>query len=147
MRSRRPSLRRRRRRSSLSWALPKARAWKRQECRGRGIPAASTHELLEEPMKAKIVVVGGGVMGVAIAWHAARRADPLTEPIVLLERRALAAGASGRSGAILRQHYSDRVVAAMARDSLRVYSTLERKTGRSIGFERSGVLTLAGPSS
>jgi glycine/D-amino acid oxidase-like deaminating enzyme len=97
-------------------------------------------------MKAKVVIVGGGVMGVAIAWHCARRADPLAEPIVLLEKKALAAGASGRSGAILRQHYSDRVVAAMARDSLHVYSALERATGRSIGFQRTGVLTLAGPS-
>jgi glycine/D-amino acid oxidase-like deaminating enzyme len=97
-------------------------------------------------MKARVVVVGGGVMGVAIAWHAARRADPLTEPVVLLEKTALAAGESGRSGAILRQHYSDRIVAAMARDSLKVYSTLERNTGRSIGFQRTGVITLAGPS-
>jgi glycine/D-amino acid oxidase-like deaminating enzyme len=97
-------------------------------------------------MKAKVVIVGGGVMGVAIAWHCARRADPLSQPIVLLEKTSLAAGASGRSGAILRQHYSDRVVAAMARDSLRVYSTFERKTGRAIGFQKSGVITLAGPS-
>jgi glycine/D-amino acid oxidase-like deaminating enzyme len=98
-------------------------------------------------MRARVVVVGGGVMGVAIAWHCARRADPLTEPVVLLEKTALAAGESGRSGAILRQHYSDRVVAAMARDSLKVYAALERNTGRSIGFQRTGVITLAGPRS
>jgi glycine/D-amino acid oxidase-like deaminating enzyme len=98
-------------------------------------------------MRARVVVVGGGVMGVAIAWHCARRADALTEPVVLLEKSALAAGESGRSGAILRQHYSDRVVAAMARDSLKVYATLERNTGRSIGFQRTGVITLAGPRS
>src|SRR6185295_12299549 len=97
-------------------------------------------------MKAKVVIVGGGVMGVAIAWHCARRADPLTQPVVLLEKKALAAGASGRSGAILRQHYSDRVVAAMARDSLKVYSMLEQKTGRSIGFQQCGLITLAAPS-
>jgi glycine/D-amino acid oxidase-like deaminating enzyme len=96
-------------------------------------------------MRAKVVIVGGGVMGAAIAWHAARRNDPLEGPIVLLEKTALAAGSSGRSGAILRQHYADRVVAAMARDSLRVYASLERDTGRAIGFERTGVLTLTGP--
>lgn len=97
-------------------------------------------------MRARVVIIGGGVMGVAIAWYAARRGDPLAEPIVLLEKKALAAGSSGRSGAILRQHYSDRVVAAMARESLRVYSSLERNTGRSIGFQQTGVITLAGPS-
>ena len=96
-------------------------------------------------MKAKFVIVGGGVMGVSIAWHAASRADSIEEPIVLLEKKALAAGSSGRSGAILRQHYSQREVAAMARDSLKVFAAFEKKTGRSIGFQRTGVLTIASP--
>ena len=95
--------------------------------------------------RAKVVVVGGGVMGVAIAWHAAKRADAIEEPVVLLEKTSLAAGSSGRSGAILRQHYSDVELAAMARDSLRVYAGFEARTGRSIGFQKTGVLTLAGP--
>jgi glycine/D-amino acid oxidase-like deaminating enzyme len=96
-------------------------------------------------MKAKCVIVGGGVMGVSIAWHAASRADSIEEPIVLLEKKALAAGSSGRSGAILRQHYSQPEVAAMARDSLKVFASFEKKTGRSIGFQRTGVLTVASP--
>ena len=97
-------------------------------------------------MRAKVVVIGGGVMGASIAWQLALRLDPHEEPVVLLEKKALAAGSSGRSGAILRQQYSDRVLAAMARDSLRVYSGLERATGRYIGFVRMGVLTIAGPT-
>src|SRR5262249_42454105 len=96
-------------------------------------------------VKAKVVIVGGGVMGVSIAWHAAARADPVEEPVVLLEKKSLAAGSSGKSGAILRQHYSQREVAAMARDSLQVYTDFERKTGRSIGSQKTGVLTVAGP--
>lgn len=95
--------------------------------------------------RADTVIVGGGVMGTAIAWHAARHADPIEGPVVLLEKTALAAGSSGRSGAILRQHYSDRELASMARDSLRVYAGLEGRTGRSIGYQRMGVITLAGP--
>jgi glycine/D-amino acid oxidase-like deaminating enzyme len=95
--------------------------------------------------RADTVIIGGGVMGTAIAWHAAQHADPIDGPVVLLEKKALAAGESGRSGAILRQHYSDRELAAMARDSLRVYAGLEARTGRSIGFQRMGVITLAGP--
>jgi len=96
-------------------------------------------------MKAKVVIVGGGVMGVSIAWHAALRSNPGESPIVLFEKAALAAGSSGRSGAILRQFYSQREVAGMARDSLAVYAGFERRTGRRIGFQRSGVLTIAGP--
>jgi len=97
-------------------------------------------------MRAHVVVIGGGVMGAAIAWQLAARLDPHEQPVVLLEKKELAAGSSGRSGAILRQQYSDRVLAAMARDSLRVYAGFERATGRYIGFVRMGVLTIAGPN-
>jgi len=96
-------------------------------------------------MQARIAIVGGGVMGTAIALAAARRSDPIEAPVALFERAELAAGSSGRSGAILRQHYASREVAAMARDSLRAYASFEARTGRSIGFRRCGVLTLAGP--
>ncbi len=85
-------------------------------------------------------------MGVSIAWQLAARLDPIDEPVVLLERTDLGAGSSGRSGAILRQHYSDMEVAAMARDSLRFYAGFQARTGTSIGFRRCGVLTIAGPS-
>ncbi len=95
-------------------------------------------------MRAKILIVGGGVMGTAIAAEAARRTDPLQEPVVLFERAHLGSGTSGRSGAILRQFYSDREVARMARDSLKAYASFEARTGRSIGFHRTGVLTIAG---
>ncbi len=97
-------------------------------------------------MRAKVAIVGGGVMGTSIALHLARRLDPLSQPVVLLERAAqLGAGSSGRSGAVLRQHYADPQVARMARDSLAVYAGFEERTGRSVGFRRTGVLTLAGP--
>jgi glycine/D-amino acid oxidase-like deaminating enzyme len=97
-------------------------------------------------VKAKVLVIGGGVVGTSIALHAARRYDPIKEPVVLLERGDLAGGSSGSSGAILRQHYAEPVVASMARDSLRYYASFEGNTGRPLGFRRVGVLTLAGPS-
>jgi glycine/D-amino acid oxidase-like deaminating enzyme len=81
-------------------------------------------------------------MGVSIAWQLARRLDPHEEPVVLLEKKELGAGESGRSGAIVRQFYTDREVAAMARDSLRAFQGFEARTGRSIGWMPSGVLTL-----
>jgi sarcosine oxidase subunit beta len=95
-------------------------------------------------MRVHTLIVGGGVMGTSIAMHVARRSDPLGEPVLLLERRELAAGSSGRSGAILRQHYAARELAGMARDSLREYAGFEARTGYSVGFRACGVLTLAG---
>lgn len=96
-------------------------------------------------MRARILIVGGGIIGTAIAIRTAQRTDPLRDPVVLFEKREVGAGSSGRSGAILRQFYSNREVAVMARDSLREYASFETRTGRSIGFTRTGVLTLAGP--
>jgi glycine/D-amino acid oxidase-like deaminating enzyme len=94
-------------------------------------------------MRAKFLIVGGGIMGLAIARRCAERGRG---PVVVLERKHLGAGSSGRSGAILRQHYRDAVVARMARDSLRVYAGFEAETGLPLGFRRSGVLTLSGPA-
>jgi len=85
-------------------------------------------------------------MGTSIAMHLANRLDPIEDPLVLLERAPrLAAGSSGRSGAILRQQYADLQVARMARNSLADYSSFMVRTGRDIGFRMTGVLTLAGP--
>lgn len=96
-------------------------------------------------MKAKILIIGGGVIGTSLALRAAQKTDPLREPVVLLERARVGSGSSGDSGAILRQLYADRLLALMARDSIREYSQFGSRTGRGIGFVRSGVMTLAGP--
>ena len=85
-------------------------------------------------------------MGNSVALHASKRTDPLREPVVLLERSGLGSGSTSHSGAILRQHYGDQTIASMARDSLRYYAAFEGQTGRSLGFRRVGVLTIAGPS-
>jgi sarcosine oxidase subunit beta len=96
-------------------------------------------------VRAKVVIIGGGVIGVSIALRAAQKTDALREPAVVLEKSRLGAGSTGRSGAVLRQHYADLGLAAMARDSLRYFTNFEASTGRSIGFRRTGVLSLAGP--
>ncbi|HMB85003.1 MAG TPA: FAD-dependent oxidoreductase, partial [Methylomirabilota bacterium] len=47
--------------------------------------------------------MGGGVMGTSIALQLARRR---AGRIVLLEKRHVASGPTGRSSALLRRHYS-----------------------------------------
>ena len=82
-------------------------------------------------------------MGCCIALHAANRCDPLREPVVLIEKSQLGAGSSGLSSGILFQSYSERALAGISRDALKVYQSFETSTGRSVGFRRTGVLTLA----
>lgn len=95
-------------------------------------------------MKAKILIVGGGAMGTSVALGAARRCDPLTEPVVLIEKGSLGSGSSGRTGAVVHQGYRERVLAGMARDAVKVYAGMHSNFGRSVGYKRTGVLVVAG---
>src|SRR5438552_16965129 len=84
-----------------------------------------------------IVIVGGGVMGVSIAHALARRR---AGRIVVLEKAFLGAGSSGKSGAIIRQHYSNRLTASMAQKSLRVFEHFEDAVGGPPVFTHPGML-------
>jgi sarcosine oxidase subunit beta len=84
-----------------------------------------------------ILIVGGGVMGTSIAFALARRR---AGRVVLLEKSHLGAGSSGKSGAIIRQHYSNRLTAAMARQSLRVFERFEECVGGPPVFTHTGMV-------
>src|SRR5713226_4081693 len=84
-----------------------------------------------------ILIVGGGVMGVSIAHALAQRR---VGRIVVLEKAYLGAGSSGKSGAIIRQHYSNRLTAAMARQSLRVFEHFDDLVGGPPVFTRTGMV-------
>lgn len=87
-----------------------------------------------------VVIVGGGVMGLSIAVHLVETG---ARPLVL-ERSHLGAGSTGKSGAILRQHYSLELTAAMARDSLEEYREFEARMGGGAGFVATGVALIVG---
>ncbi|MBT8487059.1 MAG: FAD-binding oxidoreductase [Phycisphaerales bacterium] len=87
--------------------------------------------------QADVVIIGGGVMGLFAALHLA---ETDAGRIVLLEQRHLGAGSSGKSGAILRQHYSHEVTIRMARASLLDYRTFEARHGLDIGFTETGMI-------
>lgn len=62
--------------------------------------------------------------------------------VVVLEKRFVGAGSSGKSGAILRQHYSHETTVAMSRESLIEYRTFQERTGHDIGFRRTPMVFL-----
>src|SRR5438445_10449659 len=89
------------------------------------------------PRTADAVVVGGGCMGTSIAWHLARRGLG----VVLFEKSHVAAGATGHSGALVRQHYETRLGIRLARESLTFFRRFEEETEFSCDFRTTGFLS------
>jgi sarcosine oxidase subunit beta len=85
---------------------------------------------------ARVLVVGGGVMGASIAYHLASRGADVT----LLERAALCSGPTRHSTAIVRLHYTQELLVRMAAHGLRVYRDFEGEVGATAGFTQTGML-------
>jgi sarcosine oxidase subunit beta len=66
-----------------------------------------------------IAIVGGGIMGASLAWHLAQAG---AGRVALFERSVIGAGASGRTGALLRRHYSNRPEATLAHRSWQTFA-------------------------
>ena len=90
---------------------------------------------------ADIVIIGGGIMGASIAYHLAKQGGGR---IILLERQALSTGTTGRSGAIIRQHYSNEYTVRMARECLAVFQHFDELIGGDCGFVTTGMVVMAG---
>lgn len=85
-----------------------------------------------------VIVVGGGIIGCATALELSRRGVK----VAVLEKGSLASGSTGKSSAIVRQHYSNEVTARMARWGLDVFHDFEERVGGPCGFVRCGFLVL-----
>lgn len=92
---------------------------------------------MELPRRAGVVVVGGGVMGAAIAAALAGRG---ADGVLLLERNALCSGPTRHSTAIVRLHYTQPLLVRMALHGLRTYRSFEEAVGSPSGFVRTGML-------
>ena len=88
---------------------------------------------------ADIIIVGGGVIGASIAYQLAKQGGGR---VVLLERQALASGTTGRSGAIVRQHYSNDFTIRMAQESLGIFQHFDDLVGGECGFVTSGLIVM-----
>ncbi len=84
------------------------------------------------------VIIGGGIMGCATAFELAKRGVK----VAVLEKGTLASGSTGRSSAIVRQHYSNETTARMALHALGVFREFEERVGGGAGFVPSGFVVL-----
>jgi sarcosine oxidase subunit beta len=86
---------------------------------------------------ADAVIIGGGVTGVSTALHLARLG---MRRIILLERKFLGAGGTGRSVGIIRQLYPTPETTRMVRASLDVFRNFGDAVGGQSGYVGCGAL-------
>ncbi|HET7503859.1 MAG TPA: FAD-binding oxidoreductase [Kofleriaceae bacterium] len=92
------------------------------------------------PASAELVIVGGGVIGLAIAYYLAKRG--LTD-VVVVERGYLAEGASGRNGGGVRQQWSTELNIRLMQESVELCRRFAVDVGVNVWFRQGGYLFLA----
>src|SRR5256886_3626848 len=92
---------------------------------------------------ADVVVIGGGVTGASLAFHLTGLG---LGRVLVLERRFLAAGGTGRSVGIIRQLYPTPEASAMVRRWLRGFQRLGDAVGGEAGYVGCGTLIGVSPA-
>ncbi|WP_194611171.1 NAD(P)/FAD-dependent oxidoreductase [Clostridium vitabionis] len=89
-----------------------------------------------------VIIIGGGIIGCATAFELAKRG--ITD-VLLIEKRFLTSGASGRCGAGIRQQWGSELNARIALESTNIFEHLEEYTGysRNCGLHQGGYLLVA----
>jgi dimethylglycine dehydrogenase len=89
----------------------------------------------------RVVVIGGGIVGVSVAYHLTLRG--LTD-VAIVERERLTAGSSWHAAGGFHAINADTRIAALQRYTIGLYPKIEAESGQVIGLKMSGGLELAG---
>ena len=88
----------------------------------------------------RTLIIGGGVIGLAVAYHLARRG---VRDVVLLERNSLTSGTSWHAAGIVGPLRATPNMTRLAAHALELFPRLEAETGMSTGYARTGGYWLA----
>ena len=91
--------------------------------------------------EARVVVIGGGVVGVSALYHLAKKG--WGDDVVLLEKAELTSGSTWHAAGLLPLFNMSYSVGQIHKYSVRMYQELERETGQTVGFSKVGNLRLA----
>ena len=92
------------------------------------------------PNKARVVIVGGGVIGCSIAYHLTKIGWTDT---VLLERKQLTCGTTWHAAGLIGQLRQSQNMTKLAKYTAELYLGIEEETGQSTGYKVNGSLTIA----
>jgi glycine cleavage system aminomethyltransferase T/glycine/D-amino acid oxidase-like deaminating enzyme len=92
------------------------------------------------PGRARVVIIGGGVIGTSVAYH-------LTvlgwTDVLLLEQGQLSCGTTWHAAGLVGQLRASEAGTRLVQYSTRLYEQLEQETGQATGFRRCGGVTVA----
>src|SRR5579862_9512527 len=94
----------------------------------------------EIPSQARIVIIGGGIVGCSVAYHLARRG---CGDVLLLERRQLTCGTTWHAAGLVGQLRATYNLTRLAQYTAQLYEGLERETGQATGFRQVGSIAVA----
>ena len=92
------------------------------------------------PTHARVVIIGGGVIGCSVAYHLAKLG---WKDIVLLERKQLTSGTTWHAAGLIGQLRASSTMTKLAKYSTDLYQGLEAETGIATGIKTNGSISVA----
>jgi glycine cleavage system aminomethyltransferase T/glycine/D-amino acid oxidase-like deaminating enzyme len=92
------------------------------------------------PDRARVVIIGAGVIGTSVAYHLTELGCP---DVLLLEQGRLSSGTTWHAAGLVGQLRASESVTRLVQYSTELYSRLEDETGQATGFRRCGGVTVA----
>ncbi|MBE0412287.1 FAD-dependent oxidoreductase [Yoonia sp.] len=92
------------------------------------------------PDRARVVIIGGGVIGCSVAYHLTQLG---WQDVILLERKQLTSGTTWHAAGLIAQLRATANMTKLAKYSQELYGRLEVETGVATGFRRCGSITVA----
>jgi glycine cleavage system T protein len=95
---------------------------------------------VELPRRARVVIVGGGVIGCSIAYHLTKIG---WNDVVLLERKQLTSGTTWHAAGLVGQLRPSINMTRLAKYTGELYRGLEAETGQATGYRQCGSISMA----
>src|SRR6266478_1832075 len=92
------------------------------------------------PSQARIVIVGGGVVGCSVAYHLTKLG---WRDVLLLEQGRLTCGTTWHAAGLVGQMRPNRTMTRMSRYGIELYAGLEAETGLATGWKQCGSVNVA----
>ena len=92
------------------------------------------------PTRARVVIIGGGVVGCSVAYHLTKLG---WSDVVLLERKQLTSGTTWHAAGLIGQLRATANMTRLARYSTELYLGLEAETGIATGMRQGGSVSVA----